>query len=65
MSLVVRPLAMPRAGTGALSSVVNLNGLSMRATITYNGLKQGHLVTLDMLCGIAILDQNLGSVLLA
>jgi P22 coat protein - gene protein 5 len=64
MSLVVRPLAMPRAGTGALSAVVNHNDLSMRATITYHGTKQGHLVTLDMLCGIAILDTNLGAVLL-
>lgn len=64
MSLVVRPLAMPRAGTGALSAVVNHNDLSMRATITYNGTQQGHLVTLDMLCGIAILDTNLGAVML-
>lgn len=64
MSLVVRPLALPRAGTGALSAVVNHNDLSMRATITYDGNRQGHLVTLDMLCGIAILDTNLGAVLL-
>ncbi len=64
MTLVVRPLVMPRAGTGALSAVVNHNGLSMRATITYNGTQQGHLVTLDMLCGIAVLDQHLGAVLL-
>ena len=63
LALVVRPLAMPMAGTGALSSVVNHNGLSMRATITYNGTKQGHLVTLDMLCGVATLDTNLGAVL--
>lgn len=65
IALVVRPLAMPRAGTGALSAVVNMNGLSMRATITYDGNKQGHLVTLDMLCGIAILDTNLGAVMLS
>ncbi len=64
LALVVRPFGLPRAGVGALSSVVNLNGLSVRATITYNGEKQGHLVTLDMLCGIAILDTNLGAVLL-
>jgi hypothetical protein len=63
MTLVVRPLAMPRAGVGALSAVVNHNDLSMRATITYNGLSQGHLVTLDFLCGIAILDQHLGAVM--
>lgn len=64
ISLVTRPLAMPKAGTGALSSVVNYNGFSMRATITYQGLSQGHLVTLDMLMGVAILDNHLGAVLL-
>lgn len=64
LALVVRPLAMPRPGTGALSAVVNFNDLSMRATITYDGNKQGHLVTLDMLLGIAILDRNLGAVML-
>lgn len=63
LALVTRPLAAPRAGTGALSAVVNYNGLSMRATITYNGTSQGHLVTLDMLCGIALLDSDLGAVL--
>lgn len=64
LCLVCRPLAMPRPGTGALSAVVNMNNLSMRATITYDGNKQGHLVTLDMLCGTAILDTNLGAVML-
>lgn len=63
-ALVCRPLAQPRPGTGALSAVVNYNDLSMRATITYQGKDQGHLVTLDMLLGVAILDQNLGAVLL-
>lgn len=64
IALVTRPLATPRPGTGALSAVVNNRGLSMRATITYNGLSQGHLVTLDMLCGTAILDTNLGAVMI-
>ena len=64
IALVVRPLALPKAGTGALSSVVNYNDLSMRATITYDGNKQGHLVTLDMLFGIAVLDHLLGAVML-
>lgn len=64
LTLVVRPLAMPRAGTGVLSAVVNHNDLSMRATIAYDPHAQGHLVTLDFLCGIAVLDTNLGSVLL-
>jgi hypothetical protein len=65
MTLVVRPLIPPRAGTGALSATVNYNGLSIRATITYDGTKQGHLITLDFLCGIKVLDTNLGAVLLA
>lgn len=64
LALVVRPLAMPRAGTGALSQSVSANGLSVRSTITYDGNKQGHLVTLDLLFGIALLDLKLGAVLL-
>jgi len=64
VALVVRPLNMPRAGVGAASAVINNNGLSMRATITYNGSSQGHLVTLDMLMGVKVLDTNLGAVLL-
>jgi hypothetical protein len=63
IALVVRPLAPPKKGTGALSSVMNENNLSMRTTITYDGNKQGHLVTLDFLCGIAVLDKRLGAVL--
>jgi hypothetical protein len=59
LALVVRPLAPPRAGVGALSAVINHNGFSMRATITYDGNKQGHLVTLDMLFGVKVLDSAL------
>lgn len=65
LAMVVRPLALPRAGTGANGALVNLNGLSMRAVLTYNGEKQGTLVTLDMLLGFQVLDDNLGGVLLA
>lgn len=64
IALVTRPLAAPKPGSGAISAVVNMNGLSMRATITYQGRDQGHLVTLDMLCGVQVLDTNLGCVLL-
>ncbi len=64
ITLVVRPLAPVRAGTGGLSSVVSAKGLSIRATISYDGFKQGHLITLDMLCGIKVLDTNLGAILL-
>jgi len=64
LALVVRPLALPAPGTGARSGVVNDGGISIRATITYNGEKQGHLVTLDMLYGVKVLDVNLGAVML-
>lgn len=64
VTLVVRPLNLPMAGVGAVSAVINDGGLSIRATITYDGNKQGHLVTLDMLCGVKTLDTNLGAVLL-
>jgi hypothetical protein len=64
LALVVRPLARPKEGSGAISGVVNFNDLSMRATITYQGKDQGHLVVLDMLFGIALLDEALGAVML-
>ena len=64
LALVVRPLAQPKAGTGALSAVANFNGLAIRVVITYDGDKQGHLVTLDLLCGIKVLDTALGAVML-
>ncbi len=64
LALVVRPLALPKAGVGAISGTMNDRGLSVRSTITYDGRGQGHLVTLDMLCGVAILDTDLGAVLL-
>lgn len=65
IALVVRPLALPRQGTGAVAAVANWNNLSMRVVITYDGNKQGHLVTVDMLAGVAVLDVRLGGVLLA
>jgi hypothetical protein len=65
IALVTRPLATPKSGTGALSYVANYNGLSLRVTITYNGVKQGHLVTIDMLGGVQVLDTALGCVMMA
>ena len=65
ISLVSRPLATPQPGTGARSAVMNYNGIALRVTITYNGSKQGHLVTVDLLCGVKVLDENRGAVLVA
>lgn len=65
LTMVNRPLALPMAGAGANSAVVNYNGLSMRATIAYLAQKQGHLVTLDFLFGTKVLDTNLAAVMVA
>jgi hypothetical protein len=64
LALVNRPLPTPRSGTGASSAVVSYNNLSMRATITYDGYEQGHLVTIDTLMGVALFDATLGCLIL-
>lgn len=65
IALVTRPLALPRAGTGALAAVQSYNGMSIRVTITYDGKAQGHRVTVDMLAGIKVLNTSLGIPLLS
>jgi hypothetical protein len=65
LAMVMRPLAPPRAGAGAISAVANYNGLALRITVSYEGRGQGHLVTCDVLFGTKVLDTNLGAVLLA
>jgi hypothetical protein len=64
IALVSRPLALPMSGTGARAGVANFGGMSMRVTFTYDGNKQGTLVTLDTLLGVKVLDQKLGAILL-
>ena len=63
LALVSRPLAPAPKGL-ALSSVASAHGIGVRVTITYNGGEQGVLVTVDLLCGIEILDLALGAVLI-
>ena len=64
IAFVSRPLAIPMAGTGARAGVANFNGLSIRVCITYDGNKQGHLVTVDLLCGVKPLSTARAAVLL-
>jgi hypothetical protein len=64
ISLVVRPMAVPRSGSGATGAVANYRGLAVRVVWAYDANKQGLLVTVDMLCGIAVLDTLLGQVML-
>ena len=60
IALVTRPLALPMSGTGAAAAVASGGGLSVRVVITYDGAKQGHLVTVDILCGVKTLNTSLG-----
>ena len=64
LGLVTRPLALPRADTGVRGAVASFNDLSIRVVMTYDGNKQGHLVTVDMLCGIAVFDTGQGFLML-
>lgn len=65
LTMVSRPLARPREGTGAMSEVVNFNDISLRVVMTYDGNAQGTLVTIDVLFGVKKLDQNLGAAMLS
>lgn len=65
MTLAIRPLAPPRANTGAISAVAELGGTTIRIVIAYDPYKQGHVVTLDFLLGVKVLDTDLGAVTLS
>lgn len=65
IGFISRPLTAPDPETGARSFVADMGGLSIRVTIWYDGNKQGHLVTVDILAGVKVFDVNLGCVVLA
>jgi hypothetical protein len=64
LALVNRPLALPSQALGVRAAVGSYNDLAMRIAMQYNIASQGTVVTLDMLCGVALLDANLGCILL-
>lgn len=65
IALVSRPLAVPANALGVQAAVGMYNDLAMRVAMQYDITSQGTIVTLDMLCGVALLDVNLGAVLYA
>ena len=65
VALVSRPLAVVSQEYGVRQAVVNYNGLSIRVSMQYNSTNQGMIVTVDMLCGVKVLDTNLGVVMYA
>jgi len=62
IAFISRPLALPKLvnGTSTRSAVMNLNGLNVRITMTYDADYQGTVVTIDLLAGVKVLDTNLG-----
>jgi hypothetical protein len=64
MTLVNRPMSLPMPGAGARSAFAEYNGLSMRVVIAYEPRSQGHIVTLDSLFGVKVVEPLLGAVLL-
>jgi len=63
IALVSRPLAFPNNALGVRSGVAAYNDVAMRATMQYDISYQGTRVTLDMLCGVKVLDTALGCLL--
>lgn len=65
LALVNRPLALPSNSLGVQAAVGSYNDLAMRVAMQYDITSQGTIVTLDMLCGVAVLDTDLACVLYA
>lgn len=63
IALVSRPLSTAGAQMGARTAVTSFDGLSMRVTMQYDSKAQGTRVTMDLLCGVAILDERLACVI--
>ena len=65
LALVTRPLALPSSQLGVMAATASYNNVGMRVTMQYNSIKQGTVVTMDVLGGVAELDNRLATVLLA
>ena len=64
LALVTRPLAVPSGALGVMSHVGAYNNIAMRVTMQYDIQEGGTVVNLDILAGVAVLDQDLAVVLL-
>lgn len=59
LALVTRPLAIPNNAMGVLSHVGVYNDIAMRVSMQYDIQEGGTVVNLDILAGVAMLDQRL------
>jgi hypothetical protein len=59
IALVTRPLAIPGNQFGVMSAVQSYEGLGLRVTMQYDSSIGGLRVNVDVLAGVAVLDENL------
>ena len=64
LALVTRPLAVPNNVLGVMSHVGAYNNIAMRVSMQYDIQEGGTVVNLDILAGVAVLDENLAVVFL-
>ena len=64
LTLVSRPLALPDTALGVRTAIGAYNDVAMRVAMQYDISSQGTIVTLDLLCGVQVLDTNLGALML-
>lgn len=64
LALVTRPLAIPANDLGVKAASSVYNNVSMRVVMQYDSKKGGTRVNFDILAGVAVLDQDLGVVVL-
>ncbi|MEX0828301.1 MAG: P22 phage major capsid protein family protein, partial [Haliea sp.] len=64
LALVTRPLALPPQNHGVMSGIAVYNDLAMRVVMQYDSSTGGTRVNLDILAGLAQLDEKLAVALL-
>ena len=57
MALVTRPLALPQGA--AKAAIVNYDGFALRVVYGYDMQTKTDTISIDMLCGVKLLDDNL------
>lgn len=65
ITLVNRPMRPADVGTGVASGFAAAGNIALRVTIGYNMNIMKYVITLDTLCGVKTLNQDMGGVLLA